>query len=111
LLGARIVGRRPVACSEGLQRSAQRAEKESPFYAKVSDSRGLVFLRLGDYPKSIADYDAAIAIAPKKASSWYGRGIDKLRQHQTAAADADIVQAESLSLKIAEKFTHYGISP
>jgi tetratricopeptide (TPR) repeat protein len=89
----------------------KRAEKGSPFYAKVSDSRGLLFLRLGDYPKSIADYDAAIAIAPKKASSWYGRGIDKLRQHQTAAGDADIVQAKSLSLKIAEKFTHYGISP
>jgi predicted aspartyl protease/tetratricopeptide (TPR) repeat protein len=89
----------------------KRAEKGSPFYAKVSDTRGLVFLRLGDYPKSIADYDAAIAIAPKIAWSWYGRGIDKLRQHQTAAGDADIVEAESLSLKIAEKFTHYGISP
>jgi tetratricopeptide (TPR) repeat protein len=89
----------------------KRAGKASAFYGKVSDSRGLVFLRLGDYPKSIADYDAAIAIEPKKASSWYGRGVDKLRQHQTAAGDADIAQAKSLSPRVAEKFAHYGISP
>jgi tetratricopeptide (TPR) repeat protein/predicted aspartyl protease len=89
----------------------KRAGKGTPFYAKVADSRGLVFLRLGDYAKSIADYDVAIAIAPKSAWSWYGRGIDKLRQLKTAAGDADIEQAKSLSPKIAEKFTHYGIVP
>jgi predicted aspartyl protease/tetratricopeptide (TPR) repeat protein len=89
----------------------KRAGKGSPFYAKVADSRGLVFLRLGDYAKSIADYDAAIAIVPKNAWSWYGRGIDKLRQHQTAAGDADITQAKSLEPKIAEAFARHGIEP
>jgi tetratricopeptide (TPR) repeat protein/predicted aspartyl protease len=89
----------------------KRAKKGSPFYGQVSDSRGLVFLRLGDYPKSIADYDGAIAIAPKTAWSWYGRGIDKLRQQQTAAGDADIAQAKSLFSKIGEEATHYGIVP
>jgi tetratricopeptide (TPR) repeat protein/predicted aspartyl protease len=89
----------------------KRAGKRSHFYAKVLDSRALVFLRLGDYAKSIADYDAAIAIVPKKAWSWYGRGIDKLRQRQAAAGEADIAQAKSLSPTIAEKFAHYGILP
>jgi tetratricopeptide (TPR) repeat protein/predicted aspartyl protease len=89
----------------------KRANKGSSFFAQVADSRGLVFLRLGDYPASIADYDASIAIAPKTAWSWYGRGIDKLRQHQTSAGDADIAQAKSLVATIAERFTHYGISP
>jgi tetratricopeptide (TPR) repeat protein len=89
----------------------KRAGKGSHLYAKVLESRGLVFLRLGDYAKSIADYDAAIAIVPKKAWSWYGRGIDKLRQRQAAAGEADIVQAKSLSPTIAEKFAHYGILP
>jgi len=94
-------------CDDALK----RAGKGSAFYAKVEDSRGLVFLRLGDYAKSIADYDAAIAIVPKKAWSWYGRGIGKLRQHQTAAGDADIAQAKSLSPTIADKFTRYGLLP
>jgi tetratricopeptide (TPR) repeat protein len=89
----------------------KRAGKRSDFYAHVADSRGLVFLRLGDYTKSIADYDAAIAIAPKSAWSWYGRGIGKLRQHQTAAGEADIAQARSLSPTIADKFTRYGLLP
>jgi tetratricopeptide (TPR) repeat protein/predicted aspartyl protease len=89
----------------------KRAKKGSSFYAQVADSRGLVFLRLGDYPKSIADYDASIALAPKIAWSWYGRGIDKLRQHQTAAGDADIAQAIALSPEIADKFNRHGIAP
>jgi tetratricopeptide (TPR) repeat protein/predicted aspartyl protease len=89
----------------------KRAGKGTTLYARVADSRGLVFLRLGEYAKSVADYDASIAIAPKSAWGWYGRGIDKLRQHQTAAGDADIAQAKSLSPKIAEKFTRYGIVP
>jgi tetratricopeptide (TPR) repeat protein len=99
------------AASALLNAALKRAKKGSAFYAQVSDSRGLVLLRLGDYPKSIADYDASIAIAPKSAWSWYGRGIDKLRQHQSAAGDADIAQAKSLLPTIAEKFTHYGILP
>jgi predicted aspartyl protease/tetratricopeptide (TPR) repeat protein len=89
----------------------KRAGKGTPLYARVAESRGLVFLRLGEYAKSIADYDASIAIAPKSAWGWYGRGIDKLRQHQNAAGDADIAEAKSLSATIAEEFTHYGILP
>ncbi len=89
----------------------KRAGKGTPFYARVAENRGLVFLRLGEYAKSIADYDASIAIAPKSAGGWYGRGIDELRQHQTAAGDADIAQAKSLLPTIAEKFAHRGILP
>jgi tetratricopeptide (TPR) repeat protein len=89
----------------------KRAKKGSPFFAQVANSRGLVFLRLGDYGKSIADYDASIAIAPKDAWSRYGRGIDKLRLQQVAAGDADIAQAKSLIPAIAETFARHGIQP
>ncbi len=89
----------------------KRAKKGSAFYAQVADSRGLVWLRMGEYPKSIADYDASIAIAPKIAWSWYGRGIDKLRQNQSAAGAADLAQAKSLLPTIADKFARYGITP
>jgi tetratricopeptide (TPR) repeat protein len=86
----------------------KRAGKGTPHYARVADSRGLVFLRLGDYARSIADYDAAIAIAPQSAWGWYGRGIDKLRQHQTAAGEADIAQAKSLRSPGAGSSPEYG---
>jgi tetratricopeptide (TPR) repeat protein len=89
----------------------KRAGKGSLLYAQAANSRGLVWLRLGDYAKSIADYDAAIAVAPKVPWSWYGRGIDKVRLHQTAAGDSDIAQAKSLSPKIGEEFSRHGILP
>jgi hypothetical protein len=62
-------------------------------YAQVADSRGLVFLRLGEYDKSIGDYDASLKINAKDAWSLYGRGIDEVREHKTAEGQADMAQA------------------
>jgi hypothetical protein len=93
-----------------MPRSSVR-QKDRTSTRGAADSRGLVFLRLGDYQKSITDYDASIAITPKTAWSWYGRGIDKLRLHQTAAGDADIAHANSLSPKIGETAAQHGIAP
>jgi predicted aspartyl protease/tetratricopeptide (TPR) repeat protein len=89
----------------------KRATKSSPFYAAVSDSRGLVFLRMGDYDKSLVDYDASIKIYPKNAWSLYGRGIDKLRKQRTADGNADIAQAMAIQPEIAEEFKRRGIVP
>ncbi len=38
----------------------KRGTKSSPFNARVRGSRGLVRLRMGDYDKSIADYDGSL---------------------------------------------------
>jgi tetratricopeptide (TPR) repeat protein/predicted aspartyl protease len=89
----------------------KRADKASPFYAKVLDSRGLVFLRMGDYAKSIADYDASLKINAKNAWSLYGRGIDKLRQQKTSDGDADIAQASAVWPQVVEEFKRRGIVP
>jgi tetratricopeptide (TPR) repeat protein len=89
----------------------KRADKSSVFYAKVSDSRGLVFLRMGDYDKSIADYDASLKINAKNASSLYGRGIDKLRKQKTSEGDADIAQATAMGPQVVEEFKRRGIVP
>ncbi len=87
------------------------ADRSSPFYAKVVDSRGLVFLRMGEYDKSIADYDAALKINANDAWSLYGRGIDKLRKQKTSAGDADIAQAMAAWPRVAEEFKRRGIVP
>jgi len=89
----------------------KRADKSSPFYAKVADSRGLVFLRMGDYDKSIADFDAALKINARNAWSLYGRGIDKLRKQKTSDGDADIAQATAVWPKVMEEFKRRGIVP
>jgi tetratricopeptide (TPR) repeat protein len=75
------------------------------------DSRGLVRVRLGDYPKAIADYDEALKAEPDMAWSHYGRGIAKLRLGQKAAGEADLAQARKLDPKLAEKAAKLGIAP
>ena len=89
----------------------KRADKSSPFYAKVADSRGLVQLRMGDYDKSIADYDASLQLNPKNAWSLYGRGIDKLRTQKTSEGAADIAQATALWPQVTDEFKRHGIAP
>ena len=89
----------------------KRALKSSPVYAGVASTRGIVLLRLGEYDKSIADFDASLKINPKNAWAWYGRGIDKLRRQRTADGEADIAQATNLRAKVADEFKRQGIVP
>jgi tetratricopeptide (TPR) repeat protein len=94
-------------CNDALSRAA----KGTPLYARILNSRGLVRLRLGDYDKSIADYDASLKLSPKDAWSYYGRGIDKLRKKKTSEGEADIAEAVKLKPTIADEFTRRGVSP
>jgi tetratricopeptide (TPR) repeat protein len=87
------------------------AAKSSPFAGRVLESRGLVRLRLGDYDKSIADYDASVKLAPKSAGALYGRGVAKIRKKRVADGEADIAQAVTLWPTIADEFTRRGIIP
>ena len=87
------------------------AAKASIGYAHVADSRALVYLRMGNYDKSISDYDASLKINPKNAWSLYGRGIDKLRKHDTTAGNDDLASATALSPKVADEFKTHGIVP
>jgi tetratricopeptide (TPR) repeat protein len=96
---------------EDCNAALKRADKATPFYAKVADSRGLVLLRMGEYDKSIADYDASLKINPRNAWSLYGRGIDELRKHKTLEGQADIARATAVWADVAEQFKRRGIAP
>jgi hypothetical protein len=96
-----------VDCNAALKHAA----KGSPFYAEVMGARGFVFLRMGDYDKSIADFDASLKVIPKDASFLYCRGIDKLWKQKTSEGQADIAQARAISSEVADNFSRYGISP
>lgn len=74
-------------------------------------NRGLVRLRMGDYAKSVADYDAALKIEPQNAWALYGRGLANLKQKNTGAGNADIAAATALSAGVALQYTEYGLSP
>jgi len=87
------------------------ALKMSPNTAAFLDSRGLVYLRQGNYDQAIADYDAAQRLQPKIAWSLYGRGVARVRKGMSAAGQADMDAASGLAPQIAERARAYGIVP
>ena len=54
------------------------------------DSRGLAYLKKGQWDAAIADYNAALRLNPKLASSLYGRGLAKLKNGDTNGGNADM---------------------
>jgi tetratricopeptide (TPR) repeat protein len=88
-----------------------RIGKTNAGAAAILLSRGVVRLRLGDYDKSIADFDAVLALRPKSAWSLYGRGIAKIRRSKAAEGQADMTAAASIWPPIADDFAKRGITP
>ena len=74
-------------------------------------SRGFTYLKLGQLADAIVDYDAALKVAPKHASSLYGRGVVKLRQADVEGGNADLATATAIQANIADEFARYGVAP
>jgi tetratricopeptide (TPR) repeat protein len=91
--------------------AARGVQKSSPEFAKILDSRALVLLRMGNFDKSIADYNASLKINPKNPWGLYGRGVDELREKKVSEGQADIARAEAVSPHIADEFNRRGITP
>jgi tetratricopeptide (TPR) repeat protein len=86
-------------------------DKSSPSFGGILDSRALVRLRMGDFDKSIADYDDSLTLIPKNAWSLYGRGIAKIRKHRIAEGEADMAAAKAIWAPVEEQFKRRGITP
>jgi len=77
--------------------------------AATYDSRGLVYLKLGQYDMAIEDYSSALRLEPGMASALYGRGMARLKKGERAAGEADIATAKALKATIITDFSRYGI--
>ena len=88
-----------------------RIGKKNAGSAAIFLSRGVVRLRLGDYDKSIADFDAALALRPESAWSLYGRGVARIRRKYVVEGQADMSAAAAVWPSIADDFARRGITP
>jgi tetratricopeptide (TPR) repeat protein len=75
------------------------------------DNLALVQFRLGDYDKSIGDYDAALKIRPKNAWTLYGRGLVKLKKNNRSGGEADMAEAVSIDPGVAGAYKKMGLAP
>jgi len=112
---------------ENALRSCNEALRMAPGASSVHDSRGLVYLRLGQFDKAVADYDVSLTgperrVALFRANTWdqtvsmrayalIGRGIAKSRLGDAEGSKADIVAAEQEREGISAEFAVYGLKP
>lgn len=87
------------------------AVRSDPRNFAYLDSRALVFLRLGQTGKSIADYDASLAARPNGVWSLYGRGLAKIQAGDGASGKSDLAQAVAIDPGIAARAGKYGLTP
>jgi tetratricopeptide (TPR) repeat protein/predicted aspartyl protease len=85
--------------------AALRRAKLASFF----DSRGLVELRLGQYDRAIADYDAALQQTPRSAWSLYGRGLAR-RHKNDPASQSDLDAATAIDPALPSRVQALGIS-
>ena len=88
-----------------------KALRLRPNNAAFLDSRGLVYLRQGNYDRAIADYDASLKVRPDAPWVLYCRGIAKERKGAPGAGQADIDAALAQQPAVAARAAKYGINP
>ena len=85
------------------------AQKLMPTNLEVRETRGFIYLKLGDPAIAIREYDAALQADPNRALALYGRGLARLRNGQTKAGEADQAAAHMLDPSIESQFSVYGL--
>ncbi len=106
----RLRGLRNEALDKALDdcNAALRLVPESP---NILESRGLVYLRLGELDKAISDDNASLHARVKTAWPLYGRGLAELKKGMTAQGEADIAAAKAISATIADEAAKRGLTP
>jgi hypothetical protein len=74
---------------------------------RALSTAGAWCLKLGRLNDAVADYDAALGLNAKLASSLYGRGLAKQKKGDTPGASADIAAAKAIRQDIADQFSRW----
>jgi len=86
-----------------------RAVKLLPLNLEVCDTRGFIYLKMGEPAKALAAYNAALDIDPNRALSLYGRGLAKIRMGDVAAGRGDQAAAATINPEVADDFAMYDL--
>ncbi len=87
------------------------AMSKRPPDSLVLDSRGLVFLRRGEFDKAIQDYEASLELQPKSAWTRYGLALAKLGNGLTVQGKRELEAAVAMDPTIGEAYGRVGLVP
>jgi tetratricopeptide (TPR) repeat protein len=87
---------------------SDQALKLLPLNLEVRDTRGFIYLKLGDPALALNEYNAALTIDPNRALSLYGRGLARIGTGD-AAGKGDQEAARTINPEVANDFSIYGL--
>lgn len=86
-----------------------QALKLNPLNLDTRDTRGFIYLKLGDPALAVNEYNATLDIDPNRPLALYGRGIARIMNGQTQDGEADKTAAKSLNPEVDKQFLPYGL--
>jgi tetratricopeptide (TPR) repeat protein len=90
-------------------RDCDEALKLLPGNIDAHDTRGFIYLKLGDFPVAINEYNASLQADPNHARALFGRGLAKMKSGDRQGGDADMAAAVKIAPKVAEDFSRFGM--
>jgi tetratricopeptide (TPR) repeat protein len=93
----------------GALADSDEALKLLPLNLEVRDTRGFIYLKLGDPALALNEYNAALTIDPNRALSLYGRGLARIRTGDVAGGKGDQAAATTINPEVANDFSMYGV--
>ncbi len=85
------------------------ALKLMPRNADVRDTRGFIYLKLGEPAIALVEYNAGLEVDSSHALAHYGRGIAQIKLGHRKEGEADQAAARALDPHIERQFSMYGV--
>lgn len=100
-----MLGKEP----ERARADCDQALKKGSRNSAVLDSRGFVWLQLGELDKAISDYKAALKLQPKSASSLYGLGLAETKKGLGESGASNMKAALEIDPEVARPYRRLGL--
>lgn len=97
---------------DGLPQATEDCEfalKHGQRVAKVLVARGIVYLRMRQFDKSVADFEDALKLQPRDAGALYGRGLAESDKGLRAAGQRDLQAATALDANEQSFYERMGL--
>jgi tetratricopeptide (TPR) repeat protein len=86
------------------------ALKLMPTNPDVRETRGFIFMKIGEPAVAIIEYNAALESDPNRTIALYGRGMAKIKTGHQKEGEADQAAARALAPDIGAQFSMYGFN-
>lgn len=86
------------------------ALKLQPDNVQTRETRGFIFLKLGEKDIALREYETALRSDPDRPLALYGRGLVRVAKGDVKNGETDKAAAQALMPGVARQFTRYGIN-